>query len=397
MRRLMKKITVWCLILFSLTMGIKEIYAAIPDKIYLNSDNESVTDKLNYGSFISISDTIEVTNGGSYTLECNLFNMIPIKEIQVYEAEKEQVGVGGNNIGIYMYYDGLMVIDTQSIETADGMSIAPAEGILEKGDYIKSVDGQQLENKEELVHHMENSQGETVSMCIERNGKEKKVSINPAYAVDGTYKLGVWVRDDLQGIGTLTYVKDDGAFGALGHGVSDMDSSELLEIKDGELYSAEILSIKKGVEGTPGELSGVIVYKDSEKLGTIHENTACGIFGTVSSECQEELDLEWYDISYKEDIYLGEAKIRCSTGEDIESYAIEIEEITMNSNEINKNFIFKVTDAELLEKTGGIVQGLSGSPIIQNGKIIGAVTHVLVNDPTRGYGIFIENMLDTAG
>lgn len=396
MRRLVKKIPVWCLLLFSLTMGVKEIYAAIPDKIYLNSETDTISEKLNYGSIITVSDTIKASSGGSYTLECSLFDLIPIKEIQVYEAKTEQVGVGGNHIGIYMNYDGLMVIDTQSIETSDGDTVTPAEGLLEKGDYIKKVDGQSMQNKEELVEYMEKSDGKEVEITFERHGKEKKVTIQPACAQDGIYKLGVWVRDDSQGIGTLTFVDANGDFGALGHGVTDMDGSELLDIKDGELYTSEILSIKKGVVGTPGELSGVIIYKDSEKLGIIEHNTECGIFGTIDSRCIEEFSLEWYDVSYKEDVYPGKAEIRCCVGDEVESYEIEIEEVTMNSREINKNFIFKVTDSELLEKTGGIVQGLSGSPIIQNGKLIGAVTHVLVNDPTRGYGIFIENMLDAA-
>ncbi len=397
MKRFWVKVLGWCLILYSLTLGIKEIYAAIPDKIYLNSETETVSDKLNYGSIITISDTIETSGNGIYSLKCTLFDLIPLKEIQVYEAEAKEVAISGDNIGIYIEYDGLMVIDTQSIETANGKFVSPADGILRKGDYIKSINGHILEKKEDLVDYMETNQGTAVSLCIARNKEEMEVSIQPVCGKDGTYKLGIWIRDDSQGIGTLTYVKDNGEYGALGHSISDIDSGELLDIKAGDLYAANIISIKKGMEGSPGELSGVIIYKDSEQYGTIEKNTNCGIFGKINNHREEKLGLKWCEISYKEDILLGVAQIRCSIGSKIDEYEIEIEEVTMNSEEDNKNFIFKVTDTDLLEKTGGIVQGLSGSPIIQDGKIVGAVTHVLVNDPTRGYGIFIENMLDAAG
>lgn len=396
MKKVMKEMVAVCLILCSLILGVKEIYAAIPDKIYLNSETDNVSDKLNYGSVITVSDTIEASSDGSFTLECSLLNLIPIKEIQVHEAETKQLAVSGDNVGIYLEYDGLLVIDTQNIENSEGEFVSPAEGVLKKGDYIKSIDGQILEDKEALVAYMETNQGETVTLSIQRDKETMDISLQPVCTKDGTYKLGIWVRDDTQGIGTLTYIDENNGFGALGHSISDTDSGALLEIKEGALYTADIISIKKGQAGNPGELSGVIIYKESEKLGTIQENTECGIFGDISAEGKDELGIEWCEVAYKEDIQLGKAQIRCSTGDESQLYDIKIEEVTMNSSEINKNFIFKVTDEALLEKTGGIVQGLSGSPILQDGKIIGAVTHVLVNDPTRGYGIFIENMLEAA-
>ena len=396
MKKIAKRIPVWTIILFSLFAGMKEIYASIPDKIYLDTNTETVSDKLRLGNMIQLSDTIIVSTNKSYTLECSFLGIIPLKEIQVYDAKEEQLAIGGKNIGVYMNYDGILVIDVQEIESKDGTMLSPSEKKLKKGDYIKAINGKLVHTKEELVDCVSKSEGKAITISFVRNDIKKEVEITPVCAKDESYKLGVWVRDDSQGIGTITFIDKEGHFGALGHGVTDMDGNNLINIKNGELYTSKILSIKRGEEGAPGELSGAIIYNEKEKIGIIDKNTERGIFGNMDTEDISQYVEEWYDISYKEDIYPGKATICCSTGDGVETYDIEIEEITLNSDIINKNFIFRVTDEALIEKTGGIVQGLSGSPIIQDGKLVGAVTHVLVNDPTRGYGIFIENMLDAA-
>jgi len=233
-------------------------------------------------------------------------------------------------------------------------------------------------------------------MEVRRNGEMINVDMNPVQAEDGSYKLGAWVRDDTQGIGTVTYVDMNGSFGALGHGISDSDTGRLVDARGGELYSTEILGIEKGEPGKPGVMSGMIYYGPGTKLGEVSANTEEGIFGTVNARFKETVGTEAIPIGFRQDVKKGNAVIRSSVSGEVRDYAIEIQKVDHAAIQKNKGMTIKVVDEELLELTGGIVQGMSGSPIIQDGKLIGAVTHVLVNDPTRGYGIFIENMLDAA-
>ncbi len=212
---------------------------------------------------------------------------------------------------------------------------------------------------------------------------------------DQEYKLGIWVRDNTQGIGTLTYVEEDGSYGALGHGISDTDTGELLDIAGGELYQAQIVVCPlKGTKGNPGELSGYIDYDDSKRIGTIDSNTQKGIFGSVGDGCMYKLPLTSMEVGYKQEVETGEAQILAELEGEVKAYQVNITDIYRDQADTNKAFAIQVTDPELLAATGGIVQGMSGSPIVQNGKLIGAVTHVFVQDSTKGYGIFIEKMLE---
>ena len=217
--------------------------------------------------------------------------------------------------------------------------------------------------------------------------------MTPVETEDGSYKLGIWVRDNIQGIGTLTYVEPNGTFGALGHGISDADTGERLEISDGDLYRADILSIRKGTAGTPGELRGVINYREENRIGTICGNSQYGIRGQMEPGKYTE-SMKKIPTGLKQEIQTGKAEIRCDIGDGIREYQCEILEIDSNARDTNKCFVLRITDDDLLSRTGGIVQGMSGSPVLQNGKLIGAITHVFVNDPTKGYGIFIENMME---
>ena len=207
------------------------------------------------------------------------------------------------------------------------------------------------------------------------------------------YKIGIWVRDDSQGIGTLTFITKDGKFGALGHGISDVDTGKLLGSINGILYKADIWGIKKGKNGSPGGLLGSISYEKNKEYGTINSNTNHGIFGQANEMLINECTFEYMDIGLKQDVKKGKAIIRCTVDGTIKDYEIEIIKVDYSNSHRNKGMVIEITDEELLDKTGGIVQGMSGSPIVQNGKIIGAVTHVFINNSTKGYGIFIENML----
>lgn len=384
----------WGMLVLMIAGGIYKIEKSIPDTLYIDENETAAYRLIHQEPWITTEESIAVSAGDSYTVTCKLWDMIPLKTVTISQVEAGEVAVSGKHVGIYLEMDGILVIDTESLVTSTGDSISPAEDRLEKGDYIKTIDGQSLKDKKELVAYMKESKGEAVTIGFMRDGQMKETDITPVCIPDGTYKLGIWVRDNAQGIGTLTYVTSDGEYGALGHGVSDGDTGETIGIKSGDLYNSEIISIQKGTFGTPGELQGVINYGESEHLGTIEENTSCGIYGYIDNDRLDDVQTDWYQVAFKQEMHTGEATILCTTGEETKEYEIEIEEIYWSPSEINKCFSIHVTDEELLETTGGIVQGLSGSPVIQDRKLVGAVTHVLVNDPTRGFGIFIENMIE---
>ncbi|MBQ9765710.1 MAG: SpoIVB peptidase [Lachnospiraceae bacterium] len=333
---------------------------------------------------------------GEYSISMKLFGILPIKDIAIEVIDESQVLICGFPVGIYIETEGVLVVGTADIETKNGTMAKPAYSILQPGDYLLEANGEKLDEKEELIDIIEESNGDEMILTIKRNDVVSKVKVSPVMASDGEYKLGIWVKDDAQGIGTLTYITSNGSFGALGHGVSDVDTGCLMESNGGSLYEAEIITVIKGESGTPGGLSGIIRYSEESKLGTIKENEAQGIFGACDSALMEKGYGEVMDIALKQDIKKGEAYIRCAVDGEIKDYEIEITKVNAGASgtKANRGLEIKVVDEELLSITNGIVQGMSGSPIIQNGKLIGAVTHVLVNDPARGYGIFIEEMLE---
>lgn len=330
----------------------------------------------------------------SYTLSYHLFGTIPLKTVSVSVSPRPKVYAGGTPIGIYLETDGVLVVDTGTIEAADGGSCCPAENIVKSGDYIQSVNGEPVATKEELISCIGKSNGEDIVLDVDRAGEQISLRLQPVQDEQGKYRAGIWVRNDTQGIGTITYMKEDGTFGALGHGISDIDTGEILDVCGGTLYDADVLSVIKGQQGIPGELSGVIHYSEGYRIGNIEENCSAGIFGRLANLPGLIQDKQQYEIAYKQEAEPGEAVILSSVDGECREYQVEIQEIRMNGTDENKGMILQVTDEELLNLTGGIVQGMSGSPILQNGRIVGAVTHVFVNDPTKGYGIFIENMLE---
>ena len=306
---------------------------------------------------------------------------------------RKKVYAGGTPIGIYLETDGVLVIDTGTITGKDGRECCPAENIVRSGDYIQEVNGEKVSTKEELIACIGKNNGDDLVLEVDRKGEQVRLSVTPVLDQEGKYRAGIWVRNDTQGIGTLTYLEEDGSFGALGHGISDVDTGELLDVKGGTLYDADVVSVVKGKQGIPGELSGVIHYSEGYKIGEIEKNEKNGIFGKVSSLPALVRDTELYEVAHKQEVQTRKASILCSVDGACKEYEIEIKEIRVNGKDVNKGMVIEVTDPELLEKTGGIVQGMSGSPIIQNGRIAGAVTHVFVNNPAKGYGIFLENMM----
>lgn len=330
----------------------------------------------------------------SYTVSCRLLGLFPIKDIEVTYVEGNAVFSSGKTIGIYAKTDGVLVIGNGKITLENGEEVCPSENLLHKGDYILSVNGEKITEKEELASLIDIYGTEKEILGVKRNEEYIEVAITPVEAKAGQYMLGVWVRDDLAGIGTMTYYDETGRFGALGHPISDGDIGDEILLKNGKIYETDIIGVRKGASGTPGEISGVINYHADYRLGTLEANEVEGIFGRLDGNLENFARGEYYQIAYKQDIELGKAYLLSDVSGELKSYEIEIQSLDYSNKEINKGITIKVTDRELLELTGGIIQGMSGSPVIQNGRIVGAVTHVLVNDPTRGYGIFIENMLE---
>ena len=291
---------------------------------------------------------------------------------------------GGQIIGLQLCRDTVTVAAFDDKLGAAGKSAG-----LQIGDEILSVNGRAVSTAEDVRSALESSDG-TVEMRVNRQGREKKLKLTPAITDQGP-RLGVYLRDGITGIGTVSwYDPDTGKFGTLGHGVSD-SGGKLLDMTKGGAYCADVVTVKKGVAGEPGQLKGAV--SAAGQIGELYRNTQQGVFGTSAAGWKGEP----LPVGEAEGVRTGEAVIRSTvSGRDVREYSVEILKIYPSSRTDGRNLLLRITDPALLEATGGIVQGMSGSPIIQDGKLVGAVTHVLVNDPTRGYGIFIENMLDAA-
>ena len=321
-------------------------------------------------------------------------NRLQQAEASAGGAGNRTVLLGGMPVGIYMETDGVMVLSTESLEGVDGEEHEPAAGIVRTGDYITAVNEKEISGKSELLEAGDDLDSGSVVLTLRRSGETMDVRIRPVECAPDDYKLGIWVRDNVQGLGTVTFLTEQSRFGALGHGIHDTDTNVLMTISDGTLYKTSIQDVIKGADGSPGTMEGIIVYNNYNVLGTIDKNTEAGIYGTVDridELFEEQIPIETASAG---EIVTGDALMRCFVDNEVKDYKIQVTDIDTSGSEINKGLVIQVTDPELLEKTGGIIQGMSGSPIIQNGKLIGAVTHVFVQDSTKGYGIFIENMLN---
>lgn len=336
--------------------------------------------------------TLKSQEKGNYCVDVKLFGVFHLKTVNVKVVDKMYLAPSGEPIGIYVETNGLLVLATTTVEGKDGLVYEPSANIVKSGDYILKINGSPVKTIKEFNAEIQKAGEEKITVRIRRNGKETDVAMRPVCAKDGNFRLGIWVREDTQGIGTMTYRTKDGGFGALGHGITDADTGTLMNLSGGELFHTEILDIIKGESGAPGELEGYINMVADNCIGTIKKNTALGIFGQLTEDYRSATEPEFLQVGLKQDIKKEGAFIYSNIEGELKKYAIRIEEININSMD-NKGMVIRVTDEELLGLTGGIVQGMSGSPIIQDGKLIGAVTHVLVDDPTKGYGAFIENML----
>ena len=330
--------------------------------------------------------------GEEFNVELKAFGIIPFSTVSVEVLDELQVAVLGTPFGMKLYTEGVLVIDMTDVETENG-NVNPAKdaGII-KGDYIVSVDGRKKSTIEELSAAVEASAGNEMKFEIKRGGKTKIIRFCAALSKEtNSYKVGLWVRDSSAGIGTLTfYSPATEVVCGLGHGVCDEDTEELLELDSGELVTAEIISVEKGSAGSPGQLKGKFT---NSTIGAIDLNSEDGVFSLLKGKLSLS---NLTEIALKQEIKDGAAQLLCTVkGDSPKLYSCTVKKRNSAYLSPTQNLIVTVNDSELLNLSGGIVQGMSGSPIIQNGKLVGAITHVLIDDPTKGYGIFAENMLET--
>ena len=376
--------------------------------IYLNgsiSDNYKIKkgDGLTFNTAVPITAEYEGLKlsqtgkteqiGEEFDVKLKAFGIIPFSTVNVEVVDELHVSVLGTPFGMKLYTDGVLVIDITTVETVSG-SISPGEDAgVKKGDYILSADGKQVLTNEELSAAVAASGGNRIKLVIKRGGTQKTVYVTPALSKEtNSYRIGLWVRDSSAGIGTLTfYSPATGIVCGLGHGVCDEDSGDLLELKNGEIVSAEIVSVEKGSSGSPGQLKGRFTYGT---IGKIDCNSEKGVYSVLKGKLGFSRLTE---TALKQEVRDGDAQILCTVdGREPQLYSCRIKKRSSAYLSATQNMTVTVTDPELLKLTGGIVQGMSGSPILQNGKLIGAVTHVLIDDPTTGYAIFAENMLKEA-
>jgi len=345
-------------------------------------------------SFSQSREYITAKDTGEYSASVKLFGVIPVKNVSINVTSPKMLIPSGEAIGIKLFTEGLLCVGVSEILDIEGNIINLASRYdINMGDIFVSANGKKLETTEQFAEIVSQSQGNTVDIVLLRNGQELLKKVKPVKTADG-FKIGIWVRDSTAGIGTLSFV-DAGtkSYGALGHPICDNDTGMIMPVSGGSVIKAEIFGVQKGEKGKPGELKGS--FRDEKDLGTIEKNTNYGIYGNIDEI--SSVSGQSIPIASKNAIKKGKAQIISNiSGNKTERFDIEIQRILTFGSDDNKNMVIKVTDEDLLDATGGIVQGMSGSPILQDGKLVGAVTHVFVNDPTRGYGIFIENMLAEA-
>ncbi len=330
---------------------------------------------------------------GTEKADLKLFGVIPVKEEIVTKKEPQKVFVSGEPFGIKLYTDGVIVVGTKDI-LVDGKSVNPSkQGGIEVGDVIVLINNKKVHSSDEVEKILNDNNGNDYKITVKRGGKLKTFTVSPVYVTEeGCYKAGMWVRDSTAGIGTVTFYNPlTQTVATLGHPITDVDTGEIMPILNGEAVETKVTSVIKSSENETGSLCCDFL---STSIGSLKVNSNRGVYGKYD----DNVDLSHYpeyEVAPMQEVKKGFAQIICTIDENgPQVYSAEIVKVLFNDKE--KNMIIKITDEKLIEKTGGIVQGMSGSPIIQNGKLVGAITHVIVNDPTKGYGIMAQNMLDEA-
>ena len=399
MRKIIKVLTsalaVACSLLFSAVIHYSEY---LPDRFSSDSGVIHLNTALKITAVPSenLSPALSLSNSpDTSSVQLMLMGVIPVKNAEVHKIIRPELTPCGKPFGIKMLMDGVMVIRTGNTKSGTKDVSPAADADIRKGDIIKSVNGNPVYSYHDIEEYAEKSCGREISLTILRDGTKMVKNLRPAVSdTDKTPKLGLWVRDSSAGIGTVTYCDTEtGTFAGLGHPVCDSDTGRIIPMSEGEVMSVSISGVKKGKAGSPGELQGFFCEPDC--CGALDSNSSCGVFGTIDRDFSEN---EKLPVAMAHEVCTGEAHIYSTVeGTEPETYTIDIKKIIYEPRNSSHNMIIKITDPELISKTGGIVQGMSGSPIIQNGMLVGAVTHVFVNDPTMGYAIFCENMYSECG
>lgn len=332
------------------------------------------------------------SSGSSREAELRILGLIPVKSTWLNEVDQTYVIPCGTPFGLKMLTEGVVIVGLNPVETYTGTAYPADEAGLQKGDVILTVDGETVRSNKELTACVRESQGNPMRLTVRREEETFVTEVTAVKSIsDEEYRCGIWVRDSSAGIGTVTfYDPATGIFGGLGHAVCDVDTGEPMPLSTGEVVPVHISGVQKGKSGEPGELEGS--FLSSVPVGSLYLNNETGIYGVLNSSPVHQ---EAVPLLYRQEVQEGPAQILATVaGNSPRLYDIEIETVNLGDHTPTKNMIVRITDPDLLALTGGIVQGMSGSPILQNGKLAGAVTHVFVNDPTRGYGIFAENMID---
>ncbi len=376
--------------------GIIYWYCYLPSSYYIEQGTElsidtAITAKNTAHGKQSVT-TVNASVGDSYAATLHWMGLFPVKEVTVTVVDERTVVVGGLPFGVKLYTDGVLVVSLSEVDTKNGTASPARKAGIRVGDSILSVNGTEVYTNEHVAELVKNSGGKPMEFRIKRDGVESTVRFQAAFSRnEQCYKAGLWVRDSSAGIGTMTfYDPNTKVFAGLGHAVCDVDTGDIVPISSGEIVPARIYSVTKSTAGSPGELRGGF---DLGSYGPLALNSASGVYAV----CSEGVAGYTTKIQLKQEIHVGEAHI-CTTinGKQPEWYSVTITQVRYRDENATRNMVIEITDKRLLEVTGGIVQGMSGSPIVQDGKLVGAITHVFVNDPTRGYAIFAENMLETA-
>ena len=381
--------TVVCAVIFAF-VGIGDL--TMPDEIIRYEEDSSRLSSVYSYSNDESAQSVDYQSNITTTETLRFLNIVPVKNVKVTPKQSGSVYVSGEAFGIKLYTDGVIVVGTQSVDLGNGNKTNPAaDAGIEVGDIIVSINNTKVFSSGEVTSILNDNNGEPYTIKLKRDGRYKTFTLTPAYSPrEGCYKAGMWVRDSTAGIGTITFYNEDSkTFAALGHQINDVDTNEIMPLLEGEAVSATVTKVQKASSGTTGSLW---CNFEEESIGTLLDNTECGLYGAYTDLSGKA---QLYPVASKQEVVKGAAQIISTIdGTEPKTYDIEITRISYNREEEQKDIVFKVTDSELLEKTGGIVQGMSGSPVIQNGKLVGAVTHVIVNNPEKGYAIFAQTMYE---
>ncbi len=397
MKKIIKKfnivLSMLCAVIFSLVL-VGQMY--MPDTVVFYDGAQEVSFYEVYKVKVTNDSIVSVSTYSNETTEADvsLFGIVPVGQVKAEKSDRRYVNVGGDIIGIRLYTDGLLIVGIEDIVTEDGY-VNPASACgLQIGDIITEVNDERVLSVSDFAKKVSSCDGKDISITAQRLEKTLYFSLTPAYCEsEEKYRCGLWLRDSTAGIGTITFVDSGtGVFAALGHSICDSETQAILPVGEGDILTASVTGITKGEKGVTGQLMGTFTDKI---LGDLVVNNEFGIYGTFSQT--ETVTGELMPVASQTEIKTGDAQIMCNIdGQGVKCYDIQIEKISYSAEKQSRSMVIEITDTELLEETGGIVQGMSGSPIVQDGLIVGAVTHVFLNDPTRGYAIFAETMLETA-